>query len=76
MVALAASGGVRNAKSATRTAATDAADLGVLSHDPRKIPPKQLWKRRALLAVVGGRIVYDKMPAAPSRRQAISRSGQ
>jgi predicted amidohydrolase YtcJ len=40
------------------------ADIVVLSHDPRKIAPKELWQTRAMLTVVGGRVVYDKMPAA------------
>jgi predicted amidohydrolase YtcJ len=40
------------------------ADIVVLSHDPRKIPPKELWQTKALLTIVGGRIVYDKMPGS------------
>ncbi len=38
------------------------ADIVVLSHDPRKIPPKELWQTKALLTIVGGRIVYETFP--------------
>jgi predicted amidohydrolase YtcJ len=38
------------------------ADIVVLSHDPRRIPPAELWQTHAVMTIVGGRIVFDKMP--------------
>lgn len=38
------------------------ADIVVLSHDPRKIPPRELWQTHALLTIVGGRIVHGSLP--------------
>ena len=37
------------------------ADIVVLSHDPREIPSSELWQTKALLTIVGGRIVYDRL---------------
>ncbi len=45
------------------------ADIVVLSGDPRKIPPRELWRTRALLTIVGGRIVHDEMSSAPGKRE-------
>jgi predicted amidohydrolase YtcJ len=44
------------------------ADIVVLSHDPRKNPPTELWRTKALLTIVGGRIVYDRMPVVRASR--------
>ena len=42
------------------------ADIVVLSHDPRRIQPTELWQTQAVLTIVGGRIVYDRMRSAAS----------
>ena len=44
------------------------ADIVVLSRDPRKIPPPELWQTKALLTMVGGRIVYDRLRAPGATR--------
>lgn len=43
------------------------ADITVLSADPRAVPPPQLWNIRAVLTVVGGRVVHDELTASPNR---------
>jgi predicted amidohydrolase YtcJ len=42
------------------------ADIVVLSHDPRRIQPTKLWQTQAVLTIVGGRVVYDRMRSAAS----------
>jgi predicted amidohydrolase YtcJ len=36
------------------------ADLTVLSHDPRKVPPDEIENIRVEMTIVGGRVVYSK----------------
>jgi len=41
------------------------ADVVVLSADPTRVAPADLWKIRADVTIVGGRVVYENESAAP-----------
>jgi predicted amidohydrolase YtcJ len=43
------------------------ADLVALSADPARVAPGELWNLRAMLTIVGGRIVYEEESPAPAR---------
>lgn len=45
------------------------ADVAVLSQDVFTVPPPQLPTTRSVLTIVGGRIVFDELPA-PTRTSA------